>query len=45
MEVEQQTTNKTHDVVGCDLGIKSLATLSTGETLKALKVIVNTKNN
>jgi len=37
MEVEQQTTNKTHDVVGCDLGIKSLATLSTGETFEGSK--------
>jgi putative transposase len=37
MEVEQQTTNKTHDVVACDLGIKSLATLSTGETFEGSK--------
>ncbi|MBD2290098.1 IS200/IS605 family element transposase accessory protein TnpB [Microcystis wesenbergii FACHB-1317] len=37
IEVEPQTTNKTHEVVGCDLGVKTLATLSTGETFEGSK--------
>ncbi|WP_107668748.1 RNA-guided endonuclease TnpB family protein [Cyanothece sp. BG0011] len=37
IEVEQQSTDKIVGVVGCDLGVKSLATLSTGETFEGAK--------
>ncbi len=34
IEVEPQATQKTLEVVGVDLGVKTLATLSTGENFK-----------
>jgi len=37
IEIEQQTTEKIYEVVGCDLGVKSLATLSTGEIFEGAK--------
>ncbi|GBF82037.1 transposase, IS605 OrfB family protein [Aphanothece sacrum FPU1] len=37
IELEQQTTDKLYDVVGCDLGVKSLATLSTGLVFEGAK--------
>ncbi|MBD2253543.1 RNA-guided endonuclease InsQ/TnpB family protein [Nostoc parmelioides] len=37
IEVEPRDTPKTIDVVGVDLGVKSLATLSTGEVLEGAK--------
>ncbi|MEH1853980.1 MAG: RNA-guided endonuclease TnpB family protein [Nostoc sp.] len=37
IEVEQTNTPKTIDVVGVDLGVKSLATLSTGEVFAGAK--------
>ena len=36
-ETESQITNKPVDVVGVDLGIKTLATLSTGEVFDGSK--------
>ncbi|TRU82769.1 MAG: transposase [Microcystis novacekii Mn_MB_F_20050700_S1] len=37
IDVEQQTTEKKPEVFGCDLGVKSLATLSTGEIFEGAK--------